>query len=63
MDYFISDLHLGHINVISYERNQFDSIESHDKTVLESLKKVQATDRLFIVGDIGGSPQKIAAKL
>ena len=57
MDYFISDLHLGHVNIISYERNQFDSIESHDKTVLESLKEVQANDRLFIVGDILGSPQ------
>lgn len=34
MRYFISDLHMGHKNVINFERTCFSDIESHDQAII-----------------------------
>lgn len=56
--FFISDLHLGHSNIISFaDKNgerlrPFDSIDEHDDFIIESINKVvKTTDRLVLVGD------------
>lgn len=56
--FFISDLHLGHNNVIKFTYEDgtrlrpFDSIEEHDAHVVDEINKVvRPHDRLIIVGD------------
>lgn len=54
MIYFTSDLHLGHSNIISYERSdKFSSVEEHDSFVVDLLNKLSPTDTLYLLGDIG----------
>lgn len=64
--FFISDLHLGHANILTFKNAQggplrartlhdgdlFDNIEEHDQYVISSINAVvDPTDRLIIVGD------------
>jgi calcineurin-like phosphoesterase family protein len=50
--YFISDLHLGHRNILKY-RSQFDTIEEHDSVILDNiLSRVTKRDVLWILGDV-----------
>lgn len=58
-NYFISDPHFGHRNIISftdYEGNiirPFSSIEEHDNLIIENInKKARVQDKLFILGDV-----------
>lgn len=66
MRYFISDLHMGHRNVINFERHQFATIEEHDnyiamviknladKIAKSAKKKSNAEpDEVWILGDFG----------
>lgn len=55
MDYFISDLHLGHEKIIEFERTDFRSIQEHDDYIIAQLKKrmYSGNDTLYILGDIG----------
>lgn len=53
MNYFISDLHLGHENVISFDNRPFNSIEEHDKCIIMSWNnKINIDDDVYILGDI-----------
>ena len=50
--YFISDLHLGHRNILKY-RPEFSSIEDHDNTIFENIMSVgNKRNVLWILGDI-----------
>ena len=64
MRYFFSDLHMGHKDVINFERHQFKTIEEHDNyigTIINQLAnkiaktkiKTMRQDEVWILGDYG----------
>lgn len=56
MNYFTSDLHLGHKNIIlpSYDNRPFSTIKEHDQTIINNINQTVTTnDLLYILGDIG----------
>ena len=36
MNYFISDLHFGHENVLSFDNRPFLSVQDHDSVMIEN---------------------------
>ena len=71
-NYFISDPHFGHRNIISFTDNKgnilrpFSSIEEHDDLIINNInKKVRVQDKLFILGDVAfkNSDLKILDKI
>lgn len=50
MNYFTSDFHLGHKNILKY-RPEFNSIGEHDNIIFEEISKLKKRDILFILGD------------
>ena len=51
--YFISDLHLGHKNVIKFDNRPFNTIEEHDEYIISQWNKtVDDYDDVYILGDI-----------
>ena len=53
MDYFISDLHFGHKNIIEYEKRPFRSVEHmNDELVKNWNKVVTGNDTVFCLGDV-----------
>jgi len=49
--YLIADLHFGHKNVAEWRG--FDSIDSHDNTIIENWNsKVNNNDTIWILGDV-----------
>lgn len=54
MIYITSDLHLGHRNIVRFERKEFDTTEAHDEYIRQVIeKKVSRNDTLWVLGDIG----------
>lgn len=54
MKYFISDLHIGHTNVLAYDNRPFTTIEEHDSVIMQKWNaKVTESDDVYILGDIG----------
>lgn len=57
MNYFTSDPHFGHKNIIKWGRPQFKTIEEHDEFLVSKFEewanKLKASDKLFILGDWG----------
>lgn len=52
MDYFTSDLHFGHENIIKYENRPFINVEDMTKGLIERWnRKVSPNDRVYILGD------------
>ncbi len=52
MDYFSSDWHLGHANILKYDKRNFKNIVEHDNYILKNmLKTLKAGDSLFYGGD------------
>ena len=58
MDYFISDLHIGHKNVLSFDQRAFKTIEEHDSTLMKTGMILCAPvttnmrDTVYLLGDI-----------
>ena len=53
MNYFISDLHLGHKNVLKFDNRPFINTEEHDKTIIDNWNnKVNDNDDVYVLGDI-----------
>ena len=51
--FFTSDMHIGHKNVLKLSDRPFDSIEQHDKAIIDNYNKVVGKDDLcYILGDI-----------
>lgn len=52
-NYFISDLHLGHERVLSFDDRPFSSIEEHDAHLTKSCAELGRPGRqLWILGDV-----------
>jgi calcineurin-like phosphoesterase family protein len=58
-NYFISDPHFGHHNILTFEDNEgklcrpFSSIEEHDNLIIDNINKVvRDMDKLYILGDV-----------
>lgn len=53
MNFFISDLHFGHKNIMSYDDRPFTDIESHDKLIIDNWNNaVNVNDDVYILGDV-----------
>lgn len=53
MNYFISDLHIGHENVLYFDNRPFSTIEEHNNTILENWNNVVGPDDdVYILGDV-----------
>lgn len=53
MVFFISDLHLGHRNIIHLCNRPFTSVEEMDECLIERWnKKVMKNDTVFVLGDM-----------
>jgi len=51
--YFASDYHWGHNNVLKYDNRPFETIEDHDKYIVECHNKiVRPNDHLWFLGDL-----------
>lgn len=67
MLFFISDLHLGHKNIINYCERPFDNIHDMDKMIIDAINStVTMTDELYILGDFsfkGDKPQHYRSQI
>lgn len=53
MIYFTADLHLGHSNILKYDKRPFELVEEHDETIIENWNnRVKPEDDVYILGDI-----------
>lgn len=53
MNYYVSDLHLGHRNVLWLSKRPFASIEEMDKALIDNWNsRVKDTDDVYILGDV-----------
>jgi calcineurin-like phosphoesterase family protein len=53
MDYFSSDWHFGHSNIMRYCKRKFKHIDHHDKALIRNCNDVVGeNDRLIFVGDL-----------
>jgi len=56
MNYYISDTHLGHKNIMKLDEQDggrhFENIEEHDNLIVENWNKtVTSSDKVYILGD------------
>lgn len=53
MNYYISDLHLGHANAIKFDKRPFRTVEEMTQTVIRNWNDaVSPTDTVYILGDM-----------
>lgn len=57
MDYFTSDLHLGHI--ITSQIRGFDSVEEMNNRIYEAFDILKRGDRVFILGDLSWNIESV----
>ena len=51
-NFYISDTHFGHANIIRYDNRPFSTIAEMDKTLIDNWNKVVSTeDTVYILGD------------
>ena len=62
MNYFISDLHINHRNILTYDGRPFRTVEENNITIMDNWNQtVTPNDNVYILGDIGfGDPNKLA---
>ena len=68
MNYYISDLHLGHRNIIKMSNRPFSSVEEMEETIISNWNnKVTNDDDVYILGDFcykaGKTPKEYLDKL
>ena len=53
MNYYISDLHFGHNNVIKFDNRPFNNIQEMESTIVENWNKtVKDNDVVYVLGDL-----------
>ena len=53
MNYYISDLHLGHKNILRICNHPFNNIEEMEIKIIENWnKKVTPEDDIWLLGDV-----------
>lgn len=53
MKYYISDLHFGHKNVLSFDDRPFDNVEYMNKVIINNWNSaVTNSDEIYILGDV-----------
>ena len=62
MNYYVSDLHFGHANVIKFDNRPFETVEEMDRVMIENWNaRVSDEDHVYIVGDLifrsGNAPE------
>ena len=52
MNFYISDCHFGHKNIISYDKRPFFSVEEMDAAMIQNWQRVVSdNDTVYILGD------------
>ena len=52
MNYYISDLHIGHANVIRFDIRPFTNINEMHRAIVDNLNsRVKTNDTVYILGD------------
>lgn len=60
MEYFISDLHFGHDNIISFSNRPFSDVKEMDAKIKEKWNnKVKPTDTVYVLGDVSFHNKKV----
>jgi calcineurin-like phosphoesterase family protein len=60
-DWFTSDWHLGHTNIIQYSHRPFWHVDQMDDTIIANVNdRVKENDRLFNLGDVAFRKDKLA---
>ena len=63
-NFYISDLHFGHWNIVRYDNRPFKSIEEMDNTLIENWNKVVSNeDMVYILGDISWHDENKTAEI
>lgn len=53
MNYYISDLHLGHANILRFENRPFQTVEKMTERVIKNWNEaVSPSDTVYVVGDM-----------
>ncbi len=53
MDYYISDLHFGHKNVIKFDGRPYSDVREMDRILIENWNyRVRPEDTVYILGDV-----------
>ena len=59
MNFFTSDPHFSHKNIITWGRPQFKTIEEHDEFLVSKFEewahKLKHSDKFFVLGDWGNT--------
>lgn len=53
MNFYISDLHIGHENILSIDERPFENLEEMNNTIRENWNStVSSDDTVYVLGDI-----------
>lgn len=53
MKFYISDMHLGHANIIRHSNRPFNNVDEMDKTIISNWReRVSKDDDIYCVGDM-----------
>lgn len=64
MEYYISDLHFGHANIIPFSSRPFKSVQDMDETIIRKWNdKIKDNDIVYILGDISFYDKKQTKKI
>ena len=59
MNFYISDNHFGHFNIIRYDNRPFDSVEKMDEIMIDRWNEVVVdNDTVYILGDFSWYDEK-----
>ena len=63
MNYYIADLHLGHANVLRFDRRPFKDIAEQDEVITQRWNdRVLPDDDVYILGDISWYNQEVTCE-